>query len=316
MTAMDRRLLGTVLALALVMVACTGAAGPAGSGGEASGAPSGSAAGSSGALSEAQLRYRLMDQLGRLVYCDPDIYPVARVDVQALAIQRLAQIAADRATYAAITSHLGYPTAASLAPDQALAVYTDWKMLNALRLTPAAGGAYGFEYVAAKPSGSLPDTRVTGTIDAAGLITATSQTPSPPPPCPICLARGTRIAAPGGDVPVEDLALGAIVWTRAADGARVAAPVILLGSTPVPASHRVVHLVLSDGRVLDASPGHRLADGRALGDLRPGDVVDGSTVRSAELEPYTGGATFDLLPAGATGTYWADGVPLASTIGP
>jgi len=35
---------------------------------------------------------------------------------------------------------------------------------------------------------------------------------------------------------------------------------------------------------------------------------------AADLEHYAGGQTFDLLPAGETGTYIADGVPLVSTL--
>jgi hypothetical protein len=62
------------------------------------------------------------------------------------------------------------------------------------------------------------------------------------------------------------------------------------------------------------SPGHRLPDGRRLGDLRPGDPVDGGAVASAALKTYDGGATFDLLPSGGTGTYWANGIQLASTL--
>jgi hypothetical protein len=32
------------------------------------------------------------------------------------------------------------------------------------------------------------------------------------------------------------------------------------------------------------------------------------------LVPYAGGRTWDLLPAGATGSYWANGILLASTL--
>jgi hypothetical protein len=37
-------------------------------------------------------------------------------------------------------------------------------------------------------------------------------------------------------------------------------------------------------------------------------------VISAERVSYDAGATYDLLPAGDTGIYWADDVPLASTL--
>ena len=75
-----------------------------------------------------------------------------------------------------------------------------------------------------------------------------------------------------------------------------------------------MHLVLADGRTVNVSPGHPAADGQPVGDLAAGDRYDGAIVTSAQLVPYTGGATFDVLPAGATGMYWANGVPLGSTL--
>jgi hypothetical protein len=99
-------------------------------------------------------------------------------------------------------------------------------------------------------------------------------------------------------------------------GRRVAATIAVVGSIAVPATHRVVHLELADGRTVDASPGHPLPDGRRIGDLRLGDQVDGSTVVGATTLPYAGGATFDLLPDTVTGAYWADGILLGSTLGP
>jgi hypothetical protein len=132
--------------------------------------------------------------------------------------------------------------------------------------------------------------------------------------CPICLARGTQIATPDGPVPVEALRVGMTVWTAGADGQPKQATVLAVGSTPMPAGHRVVRLVLADGRELRASPAHPLADGRLVGALAPGDIVDGSTVVTAEREPYEGGATFDLLPAGPTGACWAEGIALGSTL--
>ena len=70
----------------------------------------------------------------------------------------------------------------------------------------------------------------------------------------------------------------------------------------------------SDDRQVRASPGHPTTDGRHIGDIRPGDTLDGSRVLSAERAGYDGGYTFDLLPGGDTGFYFADGVALASTL--
>jgi hypothetical protein len=76
----------------------------------------------------------------------------------------------------------------------------------------------------------------------------------------------------------------------------------------------VVVLRLRDGRVLTASPGHPLADGRRLMDLSVGSSYDGSRVVAVRWEDYTGGWTYDVLPAGPTGHYWANGILIASTL--
>ena len=298
---------GTVTATAIVGTIVTGTLPP-----NPTRSPSPTPSPAPGGLTQAQLRYRLVDQFGRLLFCDPDYYPVARADEQTLAHERLPEIQKDAPTFNAILAHLGLTPAATYTSDQELAIYRDWKMLNALRLEQVNSG---FHFLAIFGSASTQQsTRVDGIIDQRGNVAVASRTPSGPPPCPICLARGTRIATPSGEVAVEDLRVGDVVWTRDAAGARVAAPLVEIGSTPVPATHRVVRLRLSDGRAVDVSPGHPTADGRKVGDLAAGDVYDGGVVASAELRPYAGGATFDVLPAGATGTYWANGVLLGSTL--
>ena len=259
--------------------------------------------------------YALIGQLGRPDWCDPDFYPVARADEVTLARDHLAAMQSDQALYQTILEHNGIAAGQQLTDAQLVAVYQDWKVLTrAITLTPVSGG-YTFDYIALRgPAGQQTDFHVAGTISQGGQITISVDQPTNAPLCPICLARGTVIGTPGGPITVEDLKVGVPVWTVDALGMRVAAPVSEVGSTPVPATHRVVHLVLADGRSLYASPGHPLADGRPIGDLSPGDFVDGAVVVSASLVAYDGGATFDLLPAGATGDYWADGILIGSTL--
>jgi hypothetical protein len=43
-------------------------------------------------------------------------------------------------------------------------------------------------------------------------------------------------------------------------------------------------------------------------------MLDGARTVSVDREPYAGGATFDIRPAGATGIYWAEGIALGSTL--
>lgn len=268
-----------------------------------------------GAKSVADLKYILLTQLGRPDWCDPDLYPVAQEDEGKLALQHLAEMKADAENFAAILSHLGIDASIELSGAALLAVYRDWKVITKAIVLQPSGDGYSFDYIAlVGPVAQQNDFHVAGTIDRAGNVTLAVNQPSQGPPCPICLARGTLIDTPDGPVPVEQLRAGMTVWTTDARGRRIAAPIELVGSTPVPATHRVVHLVLADGRAMEVSPGHPLADGRLIGDLRPGDQVDGSTVVSAELVAYGGGATFDLLPAGATGAYWANGVLIGSTL--
>jgi hypothetical protein len=289
-------------------------------------APSATAAGSGGTitstpspapggLTQAKLKYRIVDRFGVFAFCDPDYYPVARADEQGLAHQRLPEIQNDAPTFGAILVHLGIATNPPYTPEQELAIYRQWKMLNALRLDPVGAG---FHFVGVFVGFGSPITpaefRIDGTISQQGDITVASSAPSGRPPCPICLARGTRIATPTGDTAVEELKLGDIVWTLDEAGARVAASLVEVGSTRVSATHRVVALHLSDGRTVDVSPGHPTADGRKVGDLAAGDRYDGAVVVSAQLMPYGGDATFDVLPEGATGLYWANGVLLGSTL--
>ena len=153
-------------------------------------------------VAKADLRYRLVAKLGRPLFCDPDFHPVARDDEVALATQHLSAIQADAPTYAAIVGHLGIDRSTAPTTDQVLAIYRDWKMLRALALTEVDGN-FGFDYVAAAGSSAATGFHVTGTMDPSGTISVARRDPSGPPPCPICLARGTRIATPDGERPVE-----------------------------------------------------------------------------------------------------------------
>lgn len=129
-----------------------------------------------------------------------------------------------------------------------------------------------------------------------------------------CLPAATRIATPGGDVPVDQLAVGDAVWTVDRAGARVEARVLRVSSVPVSAAHEVLELTLGDGRVVRASGGHPDAAGATLSSRAVGDVLDGAAIRSIRAVPYGGSHTWDLLPSGPTGAYWADGVLLGSTL--
>jgi hypothetical protein len=76
-----------------------------------------------------------------------------------------------------------------------------------------------------------------------------------------------------------------------------------------------VRVELDDGRVLEISPGHPTADGRRFSELLPGARLDEThVVVSAELIPYRYQRTYDVLPASSTGTYFAAGALIGSTL--
>jgi hypothetical protein len=286
-------------AIAFLAVACGGAAG----GGTVAGTP----------LTVDQLKFKVMDAVGVPVFCDPDFYPIARLGgEQASADTYYPQIRANTELYAAIVAHENLPSG-DLDEAQKLTVYRAFKRLRALLLTKGGDG-YTFEIrVQTKGSNNAVEL-IDGSVRVDGVVTITSRTPSGMPPCPICLAAATLIATPNGDVAVTNVRPGMLVWTAGSDGRRVAARVVEIGSMEVPSGHLMVHLRLADGRELLASPGHRTADGRPLGSLAMGDEVNGSKVTLWELVPYDGSRTYDLLPAGPTGKYSANGILLSSTL--
>jgi hypothetical protein len=103
------------------------------------------------------------------------------------------------------------------------------------------------------------------------------------------------IATPLGVRAVEDLHVGDDVYS--VDRGEVkSVPIIELRRSAVE-NHQVVRLSLEGGRVLDVSASQPTADGRQIGDLKSGDVIDGVRVIGSNTMPYQHDATYDILPA-------------------
>jgi hypothetical protein len=268
-------------------------------------------------LTPTDLKYQLFEVFGKdLLYCDPDFWPLVR-DEGASAQAWFNSVDKASEEYQAILKYNNISATAQMTPDQLLLVYREHKRLNAVALEKAGTNTYKFVITVGgdvdKPNQEGPGIRIEGTIDANGRTTVASQT-NVKVNCPICLADNTLIDTPNGPVKVQEMKEGMAVWTTDKSGARVAGVVVKTAQREVPASHQVVHLVLSDGRELYVSPGHPLVGGRAVGTLHAGDSVDGATVVSAQWLPYKEAYTYDILPSGNTGAYWANGILLGSTI--
>jgi hypothetical protein len=198
---------------------------------------------------------------------------------------------------------------------QLLLLWSDMNQIGVIHLRQQGAG-YRFRIVVDYSGRPGPTTEASGTVTADGSVDVERHARLRPSQlnCPICLARGTRIATPTGQVAVEDVRVGAAVWTADASGHRIRASILRVGQTPVPSTHEVVRFRLADGRSVLVSPGHPTSDGRLVGELRVGDRLDGSRVVGADRVPYSGRFTYDLLPSGPTGTYFANGVLLGSTL--
>jgi hypothetical protein len=128
----------------------------------------------------------------------------------------------------------------------------------------------------------------------------------------VCNAPDTPIATPSGEREIASLREGDLVYS-VHRGQVVAVPIRMVHRKEAP-NHVVVELALATGNVLHVSPLHPTADGRFFGDLRPGDVLDGVRVEDARLVPFAHTHTYDILPDSDTGSYYAGGVLIGSTL--
>ncbi|MFC1987638.1 Hint domain-containing protein [Chloroflexota bacterium] len=256
-----------------------------------------------------ELKYLVLDSFDEVFWCDPDFYPVGRPGGEEQnAQEQLPTISANEAEFSAILQHLGLPDKAEYTDEEKLLIYREHKKLTYQVEMTAAGDIYQFTLRVKEGQGE----RIEGTVTPSGDIKVSKREPSFNT-CPICLTRGTIIDTPDGPVPVEQLHEGMVVWTADSTGNRVAGVVLKTAQTPVPSAFQVVKVTLNDGCAVTTSPGHPTSEDRALGEYLVGDIMDGTVVTAVE-HLYYEGATYDLLPSGETGLYWANGILLKSNL--
>jgi hypothetical protein len=130
---MSRTLLALILIMVALVASCT------------SGQPSSPSPTPGPPLTTAELKLRLIDELGPLWYCDPDFYPIAVFDEADQAKKRFGEVQADTEAFAAIVARLGIDPG-TVTDDGKLAIYRLWKQLNAIVLEPADGGTYRIDW--------------------------------------------------------------------------------------------------------------------------------------------------------------------------
>jgi hypothetical protein len=257
-----------------------------------------------------ELKYLLISNFNNIFYVDPDFYPIARAGQEEKnALEQFPAINANNVEFAAILKHLGLSNKNEYTNEEKLLIYREHKIITlAVELT-TSGNAYSFILRVGEGQGE----RIEGTITSSGNMKILKREPIFNT-YPICLAKGTLIDTPSGQVPIEELNEGMDIWTVDNTGNRISAVVGKTAVTPVSSSFQMVMITLDDGRTITASPGHPTADGRAIGEYMVGDSIDGVLVIAIGYIIYNGGATYDFLPEGSTGLYWANGIQLKSTL--
>jgi hypothetical protein len=106
------------------------------------------------------------------------------------------------------------------------------------------------------------------------------------------------------------------VWSTNLQGRRISVKVLRVRRAHVPSNHLMVRLRLANGRHLLVSLTHPLPNGALAQTLAAGERFEGTRVVSATHVVYGRPYTYDLLPAGPTHLYYADGVLMGSTLAP
>ncbi len=257
-----------------------------------------------------QLEYHLFSNFSDVFWCDPDYYPVAiEGQEQQNAIDKFPTIKSNQVEFSAILEYLNLSNKASYTDGEKLLIYEEHKKLTYAVQMTISEDSYNFNLRVSKGQGE----RIEGNIKITGEIKVTKREASVNT-CPICLAKGTLIDTPIGQIPVEQLTRGMTVWTVDDSGNRIATQLVETSATPVPSFFHLIRIKLSDMRSVIASPGHPTSEGKAIADYQVGDTLDGAQVVSSDYFTYNSGMTYDILPAGSTGLYWANGILLRSTL--
>ena len=129
-----------------------------------------------------------------------------------------------------------------------------------------------------------------------------------------CLPGNALINTSSGFVLVKNLKSGDLVWTADGFGQRVQAVIVQAIKRVASKYHKMEHIVLKDGRELIVSPGHPTIENVEIGSLKTGQILDKSQIVSIRIMPYKEKYTYDILPAGETGGYWANNILIGSTL--
>ncbi|MBX3063283.1 MAG: hypothetical protein KF726_09930 [Anaerolineae bacterium] len=280
-------------------------------------------------LSITELKYKVIDYFGGISgngwykngigFCDPYIYPVGMAGrVENDALKYFGSIQQDSDTFQTIIRRLGLGNTPTFDKETKLEIYQQCRYLQRVPLN-LQGDIHSFSNLMIRQAGK--DYVAAGTVDWDGDVSVTDSKPADfSYQCPTCLTRSTQIDTPTGPKSVEFIQIGDEVWSAYSNGEKFVAKVIHIFRTPVE-DHRVVRIGVNNGVFLEVSGGHPLPNGQTVQSLTLNTSLIssspspfGASVTSLETVAYDGNLTYDILPEGETGFYFANGILLASTL--
>lgn len=123
-----------------------------------------------------------------------------------------------------------------------------------------------------------------------------------------CCSKDTKVLTTYGEKSISNIKVGDFVLTENNKFEKV----IMINKVPV-LNHMVLQLTFSDKTILKVSPNHPTADMRLVKDLKAGDLLTKEIIE-IKLIPYNYKYTYDILPDSLTGTYYANGILIGSTL--
>jgi len=142
-----------------------------------------------------------------------------------------------------------------------------------------------------------------------------------------CLPKTTRILTSQGEEQIDNIQIGDSVYTLNNIDGKILVPILQVNKVVVQKNYILTKITLEDGRSIQASPKHPIPikinyarssrnqyEELLFSDIKKGDHIDNSRVVSIEFVNYNGGFTYDILPAGESGYYWAEGILVGSTL--
>lgn len=263
-------------------------------------------------LTPTELKYRLENELGKAIFCGPSAVNINYYENKLIA--QFPAVMENDEEFSVILKQINIINDDEWADEEKLAVVREHNRMSVITLTRINADKYSFKLHSSPLSaGKKREFIHEGLISSNGQIKVTKKE-AYDFGCPVCLSSNTLIDTPAGRVLIKDLQSGMPIWTINKAGHRTSGIVMETSKVPVPPTHQMVHLILDDGRELLVSPGHPTVERRIAGDLTADDLYDGARIVTVNRVAYDDTYTYDILPSGETGFYWANGILFDSTL--